>query len=88
MPMYNLLYYSKNFRKRTRSFWNYFPDMPKPGHDDEYDERKRIFYPIKNSESFNYKTKLVGSFDVVADAADSDVKVELEHITIVVPLKI
>ena len=62
--------------------------MPKSGHDDEYDERERIFYPIKNSESFNYKTKLVGNVDAVADAADNDVKVELEDITIVVPLKI
>ena len=29
MPMNNLLYYSKNFRKTTGSFWNYYPDMPK-----------------------------------------------------------
>ena len=28
MPMYNLLYYSKNFSKTTGSFWNYYPDMP------------------------------------------------------------
>ena len=28
MPMYNLLYYSKNFRKTTGSFWNYYPDIP------------------------------------------------------------
>ena len=26
MPMYNLLNYSKNFRKATGSFWNYYPD--------------------------------------------------------------
>ena len=30
MLMYNLLYYSKNFRKTTESFWNYYPDMPNP----------------------------------------------------------
>ena len=35
MPMYNLLYYSKNFRKTTGSFWNYYPDMPKSGHDND-----------------------------------------------------
>ena len=29
MPMYNLLYYSKSFRKTTGSFWNYYTDMPK-----------------------------------------------------------
>ena len=32
IPMYNLLYYSKNFRKTTGSFWNYYPDVPKSGH--------------------------------------------------------
>ena len=54
--MYNLLYYSKNFRKTTGSFWNYYPDKPNSGYDDD-DARDRIFYLIKNSESFNYKTK-------------------------------
>ena len=29
--MYNLLYYSKNFRKTRGSFWNYYPDKPKSG---------------------------------------------------------
>ena len=28
MPMYNLLYYSKNVRKTTGSFSNYYPHMP------------------------------------------------------------
>ena len=78
MPMYILIYYSKNFRKTTGSFWNYYPDMPNSGYDDEDDERERTFYPIKNSESFNYKTKLVGTLP----AGD-----ELEDIKIVVPLK-
>ena len=30
--MYNLLYYSKNFRKTTASFWNYYPDEPSSGY--------------------------------------------------------
>ena len=87
MPMYNLLYYSKNFRKTTGSFWSYYPDMPKSGHDHNANLRQRIIYPIKDSESFNYKTKLVGNVDAVAGAADSDVKTDLEDIKIVVPLK-
>ena len=33
MPMYNLLDYFKNFRKTAGSFWNYYPDIPKSGHD-------------------------------------------------------
>ena len=28
MPMYNLLNYSKNFKKTTGSFWSYYPDKP------------------------------------------------------------
>ena len=45
--MYNLLYYSKNFRKTTGSFWNCYPDIPKSGHDDNANLRQRIIYPIK-----------------------------------------
>ena len=79
MPMYNLLYYSKYFRKTTGSFWNYYPDMPKSGYDNDNNARTRMFYPIKDSESFNYKTKLVGK---LPDGED-----ELEDVKIVVPLK-
>ena len=43
--------------------------------------RDRIFYPIKDSESFNYKTKLVGNLPAGNDEA------ELEDVKIVVPLK-
>ena len=28
MPMYNLLEYSKNYRKTTSSLWNYYRDEP------------------------------------------------------------
>ena len=37
MPMYNLLYYSKNFRKIIGSFWNYYPDKPKSGYNEQRD---------------------------------------------------
>ena len=85
--MYNLLYYSKNFRKKTGSFWNYYPDIPKFGHDNNTNLRQRIIYPIKDS-SFDYKTKLVANVPGVADPADDDdIERELEDIKIVVPLK-
>ena len=29
MPMYNLLEYSKNYRKTTGSLWNYYRDQPR-----------------------------------------------------------
>ena len=87
-PMYNLLYYSKNFRKTARPFWDYYPDIPKSGHDNNTNLRQRIIYPIKDSESFNYKTKLIGNVPGVADPANgNDIDRELEDIKIVVPLK-
>ena len=42
MPMYNLLEYSKNYRKTTGSLWNYYRDEPNN--------------PLSsNSESFKYR---------------------------------
>ena len=57
MSVYNLRYYSKNVRKSTGSFWNYYPDMPKSGYNNN--NRDRIFYSIKISEIFDYKKKLI-----------------------------
>ena len=79
MPMVNLIYSSKNFRKTTGSFWNYYPDKPNSITYGD-DERERVYYPIGNSESFNYKTKLVGNLPTGNN-------VELENIKIIVPLK-
>ena len=78
MAMYNLLYQSKNFRKTTGSFWNWYPDVPSS----EYvgnNERRRIFYPISGSKCFDYKTRLVGKLP--------DGENELEDVKIVTPLK-
>ena len=47
MPMYNLLEYSKNYRKTTGSLWNYYRD--------------ETSNPLSsNSESVKYKTIIVG----------------------------
>ena len=53
MPMYKLLYYSKNFTKTTGSFWNYYPDKPNSGYDSN--NRDRIFYPKKNQKVLTIK---------------------------------
>ena len=48
MPMYNLLEYSKNYRKTTGSLWNYYRDEPSN--------------PLSSdSESFKYKTSIQGN---------------------------
>ena len=47
MPMYNLLEYSKNYRKTTGSLWNYYRDEPSN--------------PLSsNSEYLKYKTNIIG----------------------------
>ena len=76
MPMFNLLYCSKKFRKTTESFWNYYPDKPNSAYDN--DERDKILYLIGNSESFDYKTKFINNLPGVDDPANgNDVKREL-----------
>ena len=77
MPMYNLLYYSKNCRKTTSSLWNYYRDKPNSGYNN--DDRDRIYYSIKNSNSFDFKTSIIGKLE--------GNNTELENIKIVVPLK-
>ena len=32
IPMYNLLYYNENYKKTTRSLWNYYRDDPHSGY--------------------------------------------------------
>ena len=53
-PMYDIFYFSKNYRKTTGSFWNYYRDEPNSGFNNN--NRDRIYYSIKDSESVNYKT--------------------------------
>ena len=85
--MYSLLNYSKKFRTTAGYFWNYYPDKPNSGYNTQPDglsnvryEREKIFYPIKDSEYFNYKIKLVGNLH-------GGNNVELPSIKFIVPLK-
>ena len=83
MPMLNLLYCSKKFRKTTGSFWDYYPDKPNSGHDNNANLRERITYPIKNSESL-----VLGTLPAAADFPNgNDVEAESDDIKVIVPLK-
>ena len=55
MPMYNLIEYSKNYRKTTGSLWNYYRDKPNDFPANNYNAN-----PIPNSESFKYKSNITG----------------------------
>ena len=55
MAMYNLLEYSKNYRKTTGSLWNYYRDEPNNPLATNYNAD-----PITNTASFKYKTSITG----------------------------
>ena len=75
MPMYNLLEYSKNYRKRTGSLWNYHRDQP-----NSTIGNNNITHSILNSESFDYKANFMENGVTHDHLTKNDVKV-------VVPLK-
>ena len=76
MPMYNLLGYSKNYRKTTGSLWNHYRDGP-------------IDLLSSGSKSFKYKTSITGNtYNVDAGEAGYDAdKVGKNETEITVPLK-
>ena len=75
IPMYNLIEYSKSYRKTTGSFWSYYRDEPNSGLGGN---NNNVNYSIKNSKSFDYKTSITGKLE------DNNAEKEVE---IVVPLK-
>ena len=58
MPMYNLLEYSKNYRKTIGSFCNYYRDELS---DDDDDDNIFLNNNVVNSNSFKYKNKIIGN---------------------------
>ena len=56
MPMYNLLEYSKNYRKTIGSLYNYYRDELTNDGNDNFANRN-----VVNSEAFKYKNKVTGN---------------------------
>ena len=75
MPTYDLLEYSKNYRKATGTLWNYYRDEPNSSID-----AKNITQSILNSESFDYKANFMENGVTQNNLTKKDVKT-------VVPLK-
>ena len=75
MPMYNLLDYSKNYKKTTGILWNYYGDEPNSTIGDN-----NITHSILNSESFDYKANFMDNGVTHDNLTKNNVK-------IVVPLK-
>ena len=61
MPIYNLLEYSKNYRKTIRSLWNYYRDEPSiPPLVGNHPTVNYHADSITNSASFKYKNSITG----------------------------
>ena len=84
MPMYNLLEYSKNYRKTIGSLYNYYRDELS-----ELFNNANINYRTINSNAFKYKNKIIGNtYNVDAAAAGYDVYEEgTKKVEIAIPLK-
>ena len=59
MPMYNLLGYSKNYRKTIGSLYNYYRDELSDDTNNDYFGKIKVV----NSEAFKYKNKIIGNTD-------------------------
>ena len=85
MPMYNLLEYSKNYRKTIGSLYNSYRDeLSDDAEDNNFDNIK-----VVNSNTFKYKNKIIGNtYDVDAGAQGYDVnKNGTQEVELAMPLK-
>ena len=84
MPTYNLLKYSKNYRKTIGSLYNYYRDELTNDGNDNFANRN-----VVNSEAFKYKNKITGNtYNVDAGAQGYDVnKNGTQKIELAIPLK-
>ena len=84
MPMYNLLEYSKNYRKTIGSLYNYYRDELTNDNNNNFANRN-----VVNSNTFKYKNKIIGNtynVDAGADGYDAS-KNGTQTIELAIPLK-
>ena len=65
--MYNLIEYSDNCSKTSRSLWRYYKDDPNDN--------------IKQSESFKSKIRIMGKIPAVGNTKDVEVIVPLKYLS-------
>ena len=85
IPMYNLLEYSKNYRKTIGSLYNYYRDELS----DDADNNNFDNIKVVNSNAFKYKNKITGNTYNVLNTADDYVAVKqrTQGIELAIPLK-
>ena len=83
-PMYNLLEYSKNYRKTIGSLYNYYKDEFTNVNNNNFASRN-----VVNSNAFKYKNKIIGNtYDTAANADGYDANKDgTQTIELAIPLK-
>ena len=76
IPMYNLLEYSKSYRKTTGGLWNYYRDEPNSGIGGR---NNNVNYSIKDSKSFDYKTSITRKLEVLDRRKDVEIVAPLKY---------
>ena len=87
MPMYNLLEYSKNYRKTIGSLYNYYTDELTNDNIPAGNASDNI--RVVNSNTFKYKNKIIGNtYNINADAEGYDAnKNGTQEVEIAITLK-
>ena len=85
MPMYNLLEYSKNYRKTIGSLYNYYRDKLS----DDNNPNNFLNTNVVNPNTFKYKNKITGNTYNVAEGADGHHanRVGKQDVELAIPLK-
>ena len=78
MPMYNLIEYSKNYRKTTGILWNYYRNETNSG---VGGKNNNVNYPIKYSKSFYYKRSSAGKLEGINRAKEVEIAVLLKQLS-------
>ena len=74
IPMYNLLEYSKNYEKTSGSLFNYYRD--EPSEVEIANDNGEMNISIRNSRSFDYEAKIVGSL-AASELGKDDVEIAI-----------
>ena len=85
IPIYNLLEYSKNYRKTIGSLYNYYRDEL----DDDTNLDDNANNNVVSSNAFKYKNKITGNtYNIAAGAAGHDAnKAGKQDVQLAIPLK-
>ena len=80
MPMYNLLEYSGNCSMTSGSLWNYYRDEINDDENENDDNGNKINNSkATTSQSFKYKTKIIGSAPNNASSLNTEVVFPLKY---------